>query len=292
MKPPPFEYHDPADLDAAAKLLADLGAGARILAGGQSLIPMLNLRVAMPEHLIDLRRVPGLAGVRLEGSRLVIGAMTTHRTVETSAVVRSSIPLLSEAAGNVAHIPIRERGTLGGSLSLADPTAEMPMVSALLGAEITVRSIRGERVIPATNFIHSAMTTDLADDEILTSVSYPLPEAGTASAFTEYARRSGDLAIVGAAAIVGVRDGRYGSIRVGLCGAHGKPFVSSVAAGLAGETADDDTATRLADAVAAELAPIEDIRATAEDRRDIARALVRRAVVTATRRASPVAAKS
>jgi carbon-monoxide dehydrogenase medium subunit len=278
-------YHDPPDLETAVQLLAELGDGARVLAGGQSLMPMLNLRMARPDHLIDLRRIPGLSGVEVSDSHLVVGAMTTHRTVETSPVVRRAAPLLSEAAAHVAHIPIRERGTLGGSLSLADPTAEMPLVSVVLEAEMTIKSVRGGRSIRATDFFSSAMQTALADDEILTRISFPLSRASIGSAFGEFARRKGDFAIVGVAAMVGVKDGYYHSARIGLCGVSDRPFRSAQAERLVGEPVGDETTNRIAAVIAAEIDPASDRRASAQDRRDIARALIRRTLTLAAKRA-------
>jgi CO/xanthine dehydrogenase FAD-binding subunit len=286
VKPVSFVYHDPPDLESAVRLLAELGEGARVLAGGQSLMPMLNLRVARPDHLIDLRRIGGLSGVEISDSRLNVGAMTTHRTVETSSIVRRAAPLLSEAAAHVGHIPIRERGTVGGSLSLADPTAELPLASVVLDAEMAIQSVRGRRIVPAMEFFHSAMRTDLADDEILTSISFPLLNTGVGSAFAEFSRRKGDFAIVGVAVVVGVKDGHYESVRIGLCGVSDRPFRSAEAARLVGEPVSDQTTKRIAKAIAEELEPADDRRATALDRRDIAQALIRRTLTIAAKRAA------
>jgi carbon-monoxide dehydrogenase medium subunit len=286
MKPAPFVYHDPPNLESALRLLAELGDGAKVLAGGQSLMPMLNLRVARPDHLIDLRRIAGLSGIEMSDSRLTVGAMTTHRMVETSPIVRAAAPLLSEAVAHVAHIPIRERGTLGGSLSLADPTAELPLVSVVLDAEMTLQSVRGLRIVPAAEFFYSAMQTVLADDEILTSVSFPALGAGVGSAFAEFSRRKGDFAIVGVAVVVGVNEGRYESVRIGLCGVCDRPFRSVEAERLVGEPVSEDTTEQIAEAIAAELEPTDDRRAGAQDRRDIARALIRRTLPLAAQRAT------
>lgn len=289
MKPAPFAYHDPPDLETALRLLAEFGDSARVLAGGQSLMPMLNLRLARPDHLIDLRRIAGLSGVEIFDSRLSIGAMTTHRTVETSSTVRRAAPLLSEAAAHVGHIPIRERGTIGGSLSLADPTAELPLASLVLGAQMTMESVRGSRSVPAVEFFHSALQTELADDEILTSISFPLPRTDIGSAFAEFTRRQGDFAIVGVGVLAGVKDGHYESARIGLCGVSDRPFRSAEAQRLVGEPIGEQTTKRIAEAIADELEPVDDRRASAQDRRDIARALICRALTLATARAAVVA---
>jgi CO/xanthine dehydrogenase FAD-binding subunit len=289
LKPAPFVYHDPPDLETAVRLLAELGDGAKVLAGGQSLMPMLNFRLARPDHLIDLQRIAGLSGVKISDSRVAIGAMTTHRTVETSSTVRGVAPLLSEAAAHVGHIPIRERGTIGGSLSLADPTAELPLASVVLGAQITMQSVRGTRSVPAAEFFHSALQTELADDEILTSISFPLLSTNIGSAFAEFSRRKGDFAIVGVAVLAGVRDGHYEYARIGLCGVSDRPFRSAEAQRLVGEPVGEQTTKRIAEAIADELEPAGDRRASAQDRRDIARALIRRARTLATTRAAVAA---
>lgn len=285
MKPAPFTYHDPSDLESAMRLLAELDGDVELTAGGQSLMPMLNLRVSRPDHLVDLRRIEGLNGVEVSASHLVVGAMTTHRTIETSPLVRRAVPLLSEAAAHIGHIPIRERGTIGGSLSLADPTAELPLASVVLDAEMTMQSLRGQRSVPAEKFFHSVLQTELAEDEILTRIAFPLPSAGTGSAFAEFSRRRGDFCIVGVAVVVGIKGGRYESARIGLCGVSDRPFRSAEAERLVGEPVGERTANWIAEAVAAEFDPVDDGRASVDDRRDIAKALVRRTLTLAGERA-------
>jgi carbon-monoxide dehydrogenase medium subunit len=268
------------------RLLDELEGDVKVTAGGQSLIPMMNLRIARPDHLVDLRLIEGLAGVRLTDANLVVGAMTTHRTIETSPLVRRVAPLLSEMASNVAHIPIRERGTIGGSLSLADPTAELPLAAVMLDAEVTLRSVRGTRTVEADKFFHSAMQTDLAEDEILTTVTFPLPGTGVGSAFTEFSRRKGDFCIVGVAILASVRDGRYQTVRIGLSGVSDRPFRSIVAEQLVGESIGERATNWIADAIAAEIDPMNDGRAEVADRREIARALVGRTLALACERAA------
>jgi carbon-monoxide dehydrogenase medium subunit len=289
VKPAPFVYHAPTDLESAVRLLDELEGDVKVTAGGQSLIPMMNLRIARPDHLVDLRLVEGLAGVRLTDTHLVVGAMTTHRTLETSPLVRRVAPLLSEMASNVAHIPIRERGTIGGSLSLADPTAELPLAAVMLDAEMTLHSVRGTRTVEADKFFHSAMETDLAEDEILTTVTFPLPGTGVGSAFTEFSRRKGDFCIVGVAILASVRDGRYETVRIGLSGVSDRPFRSIVAEQLVGESIGVRAANWIADAIAAEIDPMNDGRAEVADRREIARALVGRTLALACERAAVAA---
>lgn len=289
MKPAPFIYHDPSDLESAMRLLAELDGDVELTAGGQSLMPMLSLRVSRPDHLVDLRRIEGLTGVDVSESHLAVGPMTTHRTIETSPVVRRVMPLLSEAAAHIGHIPIRERGTIGGSLSLADPTAELPLASVVLDAEMTTQSLRGQRSVPAAEFFHSALQTELDEDEILTRITFPLLSAATGTAFAEFSRRNGDFCIVGVAAVVGIKDGRYESARIGLCGVSDRPFRSTEAEKLVGEPVGERTTNWIAEAVAAEFDPMDDGRAGVDDRRDIARALIRRTLTLAGQRAAVAA---
>jgi carbon-monoxide dehydrogenase medium subunit len=289
MKPAPFVYHAPTSLEQAVQLLDQLDGDIKVTAGGQSLLPMMNLRIARPDHLVDLRLVEGLSGVKLTDTHLVVGATTTHRTIETSPLVRRATPLLSEMASNIGHIPIRERGTIGGSVSLADPTAEFPLASVMLEAEMTLSSIRGTRTVKADQFFHSALQTELAEDEILTSLAFPLMDRRSGSAFLEFSRRKGDFCIAGVAAVVRVRDGRFENARIGLCGVSDRPFLSKVAEQLVGESASESTVNRIADAISAEIEPMTDGRATVADRRDIARALVRRTLPLACERAAVAA---
>lgn len=288
MKPVPFVYHAPKNLDQAVNLLNELEGDIRITAGGQSLIPMMNLRVVRPDHLVDLRFVDTLSGIELTDTHLVVGATTTHRTIETSPVVRQVVPLLGEMASNIAHIPIRERGTIGGSVSLADPTAEFPLATLMLDAEMTLSSVRGARIVKADDFFHSALQTELAEDEILTRLAFPLQRGRSGSAFTEFSRRKGDFCIAGVAAIVRVTDGRYEAARIGLCGVSDRPVLSTIAGQLVGERADEATASRIADAISDEIEPMIDGRATVADRRDIARTLIKRTLPLACERAAGI----
>ena len=285
MKPAPFVYHAPTSLEQAVQMLDELEGDVKVTAGGQSLLPMMNLRIARPDHLVDLRLVECLSGVKLTDTHMVVGATTTHRTIETSPVVRRAAPLLSEMASNIGHIPIRERGTIGGSVSLADPTAELPLASLMLDAQMTLNSVRGTRSVKADQFFHSALQTELAEDEILTSLTFPLTDGRCGSAFVEFSRRKGDFCIVGVAALVRVSDGRFETARIGLCGVSDRPFLSKAAEQLAGEPVSQSTTNRIADAISAEIEPIVDGRAEVADRRDIARAPIKRALPLACERA-------
>ena len=201
MKPPPFGYHDPADVPEAIALLGSL-ENARLLAGGQSLMPMLNMRYAQPDHLIDLRRIPGLAGITEEGPTVVIGAMTRQRDVEFSDIVARRLPLLHEAIRQVGHRQTRNRGTLGGSLCHLDPAAEQVSVCAAYDAEMVVHGPAGERRIAAADWPLGYMTPSLAPDEMLVAVRITPWSEPHGAAFVEFARRHGDFAIASAAALL------------------------------------------------------------------------------------------
>ncbi|MSQ72262.1 MAG: xanthine dehydrogenase family protein subunit M [Betaproteobacteria bacterium] len=198
MKPASFDMKRPAALDEVLALLA-ANPDARILAGGQSLVPMMNLRMATPPMLIDVNRVPGLDGIFRDGNRIRIGAMTRQREILASGLVASDLPLLAKAAPHIGHVQTRARGTFGGSLAHADPSAELVLVMKTLGADVHVRSTSGERAIPAGEFFRDALTTALAPGELLVAASIPAAVPGTVAAFREYARRKGDFAIASAA---------------------------------------------------------------------------------------------
>jgi carbon-monoxide dehydrogenase medium subunit len=201
MKPAPFTYHDPRSVaDATALLTAH--DNARVLAGGQSLMPMMNFRYAMPDHVIDLNRVAELSFIRIEGGALRIGAMTRQRDIEFSAEVAACCPVLLQALSHVGHRQTRNRGTMGGSLCHLDPSAELTNIAALLGATMHIVSTRGERELPFAEFAAGYMTTALAPDELLTAVTLPLPAKNTGHAFTEFARRHGDFSIVACSALL------------------------------------------------------------------------------------------
>jgi carbon-monoxide dehydrogenase medium subunit len=202
MKPPKFDYHAPAGVDEAIALLQRYGGDAKILAGGQSLVPLLNFRLTRPAALIDLNRIPSLAYVRSQDGELRLGAMTRQRTIEFSAAVAERAPLLTEATRWVGHLPIRSRGTIGGSLAHADPSAEYPAVLAALEGSVAARGPKGERVVGVRELFQSYLTTSLAPEEILVEVRIPATPPGAGWAFEELARRHGDFALVGIAAVV------------------------------------------------------------------------------------------
>ncbi|MBI0537949.1 xanthine dehydrogenase family protein subunit M [Roseomonas sp. KE2513] len=223
MKPARFDYARPETLDAALAALAEHGAEASVLAGGQSLIPMLNLRMARPGLLLDINRIPGLDGISLEAGLLMIGARTRHADVLISPLVRQAAPMLTEALHHVAHPAIRNRGTIGGSISLADPAAEMPACMVALGATLIAASARGERRIPAEGFFRGVYATALKPDELLLRIEIPAIAPGWTHGFTEVSRRHGDYAMAGLALALRREAGRVADARIALCGLEPAP---------------------------------------------------------------------
>ncbi len=286
MKPPRFDYHAPESLDEALDLLADSGPDARILAGGQSLVPVLNFRLARPGVLIDINRVPGIAGIGDAGDRLTIGAMTRQREIEVSQTVARAAPLLHEATGHVAHLPIRTRGTIGGSIANADPAAEDPAVAAALEATMVCRSRRGERRIAAAGFFVDVLTTALEPDEMLVAVEIPKIPAGAGAAFAEISRRDGDFALAGVAAQIALANGRVSDARISACGLGPAPVRFREAEEILLDGACDPAAIAAAAAsVAAACDPHGDVHASAAYRRQLAEAMARRALASARERA-------
>ena len=218
MKPPKFDYHAPTTVDEALALLGRYGGDAKLLAGGQSLMPLLNFRLSRPAALVDLNRIPSLAWVREADGQVRFGAMTRQRTIEFSPVVKARVPLLAEATRWVAHLPIRTRGTIGGSIAHADPSAEYPAVLTALEGEVVARGPRGERVIGAKDLFKTYLTTSLEPDEILVEVHLPATPAGAGSALEEFARRQGDFAIVAIACVVARQGERCTLARLATAG--------------------------------------------------------------------------
>lgn len=291
MKPPVFDYMAATSVEEAVAELARRGDEAKILAGGQSLIPMLNMRLASPGCLIDLNRAPGLAYIAERDGGVAIGAMTRQRAVERSAVAASRVPLLAEAIAWVGHVAIRNRGTIGGSLAHADPAAELPAVAVCLDARVTVRDPAGERVLPAREFFRAALTTALRPTDLLAEVWFPGAPPGGGSAWVELARRHGDYALIGVGAVVTLSGDVVREARLGLTGVGGAPVrATGVEALLAGERL---TPRRLDDAAAAvreAVHPESDIHATAAYRRHVAGVLAVRALRLAGERAGKASA--
>ena len=283
MKPPKFDYHAPATIDEAVALLERYGGDAKVLAGGQSLMPMLNFRLARPAALVDVNRIAALAYIREDDGTVAFGAMTRQRTIEFSPLVAARLPLLREATRWVGHLPIRSRGTIGGSLAHADPSAEYPAVLTALGGEVVVQGPRGRRTVKAADLFETYLTTTLAAEELVVEVRLPAMPAGAGYAFEEFARRHGDFAIVGIAAMVVSRAGdRCASARLAASGAGPVPVRLRAAEEILERDGLGAAAIEAAAARAAELVqPDSDVHASADYRRHLTRVLTGRAITRA-----------
>lgn len=289
MKPAPFKYLAAASLAHALEAKAAQGDDAKFLAGGQSLVPAMNFRLAQPSALIDLNPLRDLDYVRAApGGALRIGALTRHRTLERDPLVARHAPLLREAAPHVAHPQIRNRGTLCGNLAHADPASEFPAVMLALGARLRAQSTRGERWIDAAGFFKGVFTTALVPDEMLVEVELPALAPRTGTSFLEVARRRGDYALVGVAAVITLNaDGTCTAARLALCNAGDTPVLATSAAGaLAGSRAGASEIRAAAAQAAREIDPPGNVHATAAFRRHLAGVLARRALQTAVERAA------
>ncbi len=324
MKPAPFEYHAPDTLDEVLALLAEHGDAAKVLAGGQSLIPTMNFRLAQPAVLVDLNGLVGLSGIEAGGvagtpgdvggpgrvaggaggsdvtadtagrapsgtghKHLTIGAMTRQRAAERSDLVRDMCPLLHETMPHIAHPQIRNRGTVGGSVAHADPAAELPAVMLALDAALHLRGGGGARTVPARDFFTGLFATALAPDEVLVGIRLPTQPAGTGTAFMEVSRRHGDYALVGVAAWVHLVDGTCDTARVALLSVGDGPVLAeSAARALVAQTPSHQAVRAAAHAAAtADIDPPSDIHASADYRRHLTSVLVRRALTVAFERA-------
>lgn len=288
MKPAPFAYHRPASLDEALDLLGSLGDDAKVLAGGQSLVPLLALRLAAPAHLIDIAGLPGLGTIAATDHGYRIGAGVTQRAAELDPTLTREVPLLADALPLIAHPQIRNRGTVCGSLAHADPAAELPSVACALDATLHVASTRGTRQIAAADFFRSYLETALAPDEILVAVELPRAAARQGAAFCEVSRRHGDFGVAGAAVVLSLApDGRIASLQMALSGVASVPVRTPEAAALAvGSEMSDELVAAIAHAATAGLDPPDDVHATAAYRRHVAGVLVRRALHDAHHRAT------
>ena len=288
MKPPVFEYVVPESLDVALAVIAEHGGDARPLAGGQSLVPAMNFRVAQPAVLVDLNPLAELDYVRQDDDGLRIGAMTRQRRVERDALVAERAPLLHETMPHIAHPQIRNRGTIGGSLAHADPAAELPVIAAALDARIKARSASGERSIPAAEFFQGIFTTALNPDELLVEVAFPAMPPWAGSSFVEFARRHGDYALMGVAAVVAVDErGVCRQARLVYLNAGDGPVTAKQAAQLLLGHLPSPEAIEAAANMAAdsEITPFGNVHATADYQRHLARVLTRRALKQAFERA-------
>jgi aerobic carbon-monoxide dehydrogenase medium subunit len=282
MKLPPVDYEAPRTVSHAVDLLAEHGDEASVLAGGQSLIPLLALRLARPAVLVDINGIAELAGVSSTDGWVTIGATTREYVAEESETVAESLPLLAAALPMIGHEAIRSRGTIGGSLAHADPAAELPAVARALDAEFVVRGQAGERVIQAADWFEGYLTTSRRPDELLVEVRFPAAGRGTGTSFQEVARRHGDFAIVGLAAALSISDGTISDARLAFAGLSDVPVRAADAEQfLVGETPSTELFGEAARRATEDLDPPADLHGSADYRRKVAAALVRRGLQAA-----------
>jgi CO/xanthine dehydrogenase FAD-binding subunit len=286
MKPAPFNLLRPKSVDEALALLQAHGDEAKVLAGGQSLVPLMNFRLAQPHNLIDLNGVEGLDPIRLDDQTLSLGAMVRQRDVERSPAIAERLPILREAMEQVAHPAIRNRGTVGGSLVHADPSAELPLLAVALDATFHLRSARASRSVAAKDFYQGYLLTDIAPDELLLAIDFHLPPVDCGWCCTEIARRHGDFAIVAVAVLLDCgRDRRIDFARVALGGVGPAPLrMIAAEQALLGERPDAELFRRAGDVAAQAVDPPADIHASSSYRRHLTGVLVRRALITAASR--------
>lgn len=287
MKPAPFAYIAPRTLEEACAALAEHGEDAKVLAGGQSLVPLMNFRLAVPEVIVDLNHVADLDHLRAEAGEVTIGALVRQRTAERSEVVRTALPLVPEALAWVGHIGIRNRGTVVGSLAHADPAAELPAVLTALDASALAVSATGRRWIPATELLQGYFTTSLRADELIAEIRVPGTGPTVGSAWVEFARRHGDFALAGVAAVVALDpDARCTAARLVVAGVGSVPFDAVDAAALVvGARMEPDLLAEAGVRAAADCDPPSDLNADARYRRRLVARLVPRALQIAWRRA-------
>ncbi len=288
MKPAPFDYYAPTSVDETCSLLARYGSDAKLLAGGQSLVPLLALRLAQPAALIDLNGVHELDYIRADDNGVAIGAMTRQRTVERSSVMRETCPLLPAAVEWIGHPQIRNRGTIGGSLVHSDPAAELPALATLLDATFTITNAQGaKRTVKPDEFFVTFLTTAVEPEEMLSEIYFPTLPAGTGWSFVEVARRHGDFALVGAAATVALDSaGACSNARIALFGVAPTATRSpSAEQALLNQKPDEQAIAAAASEVVKDIDPPGDVHASVEYRKYVATNLVRRALTEAVQRA-------
>ena len=279
MKPAPFDYERPATLNAALNLLNGNGGRSKVIAGGQSLVPMMNFRVVRPDRLIDINRIAELDYHRIEGAELVIGALCRHTALKESKVIKQACPLMHSAYEWVAHGPVCNRGTLCGNLCHADPASEMPAVALAANAVMVLRSSAAKREVPVGQFFVGQYETATADDEILVEVRIPVAPTNEGWGFHEINVRKGDFAIVAAAATLQIKDGKVQAASIALAGVGSHAIrLTQAEKALLGGKADDKALREAAAACAATVNPTSDIHGSAEYRRDLAKTLVYRAL--------------
>jgi CO/xanthine dehydrogenase FAD-binding subunit len=289
VKPPRFEYVAPGSVEEVVDVLREAPDDSTLLAGGQSLVPLLNMRMAQPRVVIDLNRVRGLDALeRTSAGRVRVGAMVRQRRLETDRVIRDELPLIADAARHIAHVPIRTRGTIGGSLAHADPAAELPATVAVLGGRLLLRGPNGDRAVPATEFFAGALTTAIEPGELVVAVEFEPPRKGAGWGFGEVARTHGAFALAGAAAVLHVGDGgEIDFARLALLGVGSVPYVPEWLEEMAaGEAPEEPLFRRVGARVGEEIAPLDDIHASADYRRRVAAVLTARAFSDAAARSN------
>jgi carbon-monoxide dehydrogenase medium subunit len=286
MIPGPFGYHRPATVADAIKLLSTLGEEARPLAGGHSLVPMMKLRLASPEHLVDLHGIDGLKGIRREGDRIVIGAMTTQHQLLGSDEIAQSLPILHEAALLIADPQVRYRGTIGGNVANGDPGNDMPALMLTLGASYRLEGPSGARDLAAAEFYQGAYFTALEPGEILTAISIPAPAVGHGYAYEKLKRKVGDYATAAAAVVLTMAGGKVASCAIGLTNLHETPLLATEAAqAVIGTSLDVATLKKAGAAAMAIMSPAADARGPVEYRKHVGGIMVTRALTRAAARA-------
>jgi aerobic carbon-monoxide dehydrogenase medium subunit len=279
MKLPPFEYACPSNITEATALLASHDGEAKLLAGGQSLIPMLAFRVAAPAVLVDLRKISELRRIDIAEDGVTLGAMVRWRDILEHPTLRMAQPLLVQAVEHVAHYQIRNRGTVGGSLAHADPAAELPAIAVTCDAEIAVTGRAGERIIAAKDFFRGALTTALSADQIITEIRFPAWPAQRRFGFCEFARRRGDFALAGAAVFYDDAGGKAANVHAGALGVADRPLrLSAVEKALEGKPIDDETIAGAEAAASVAVDPPDDIHATGAYRKILIGVMVERAL--------------
>jgi aerobic carbon-monoxide dehydrogenase medium subunit len=286
MIPGSFSYHRPASVADAVKLLADLGDEARPLAGGHSLVPMMKLRLATPAHLVDLHGVAGLKGIRRDGNKIVIGAMTTQHELQGADEIAKSLPILQEASALIADPQVRYRGTIGGNVANGDPGNDMPAVMLTLGASYRLEGLSGAREVAASEFYQGAYFTALEPGEILTAISIPVPAAGHGHAYEKLKRKVGDYATAAAAVVLTMSGGKVASCAIGLTNLHETPLLAADAAkAVIGTSLDAASLKKAAQAAEAIMSPAADARGPVEYRKHVGGIMVVRALQRAAGRA-------
>ncbi len=285
MYPASFEYHLPGTIKDALDLLGKHKDDAKLLAGGHSLLPAMKLRLARPAHLVDLRKVPGLTGIKEEGGSIVIGAMTTHYAIETSAVVKSKCAVLAHAAGMIGDPMVRNLGTIGGSLAHADPAADYPAAIIALGAEMVAEGPKGKRTIKADDFFKALLTTALSPDEILTEVRVPVCGPNVGAAYLKFPHPASRFAVVGVAAVLTMDGAKVGKVGVGITGAGTKAVrAKGVEAGLAGKSLDAATIQAAADTAPDGVDVQADLQGSVDYKKHLLKVFARRAIEAATKK--------